>query len=66
MTGTLTIKRITGRDRNLESYLEDLAQLRIKVFRAFPYLYDGSIDYEMSYLETYTSVSYTHLRAHET
>lgn len=55
MTGTLTIKRITGRDRNLESYLEDLAQLRIKVFRAFPYLYDGSIDYEMSYLETYTS-----------
>ncbi len=55
MTGTLTIKRITGRDRDLESYLEDLAQLRIKVFRAFPYLYDGSIDYEMSYLETYTS-----------
>lgn len=55
MTGTLTIKRITGRDGDLESYLEDLAQLRIKVFRAFPYLYDGSIDYEMSYLETYTA-----------
>ena len=55
MTGTLTIKRITGRDGDLESHLEDLAQIRIKVFRAFPYLYDGSIDYEMSYLETYTA-----------
>lgn len=55
MSGTLTIKRITGRDGTLESHLKDLAQLRIEVFRAFPYLYDGSIDYEMSYLETYTA-----------
>jgi hypothetical protein len=55
MSGTLTIKRITGSDGTLESHLKDLAQLRIEVFRAFPYLYDGSLDYEMSYLETYTA-----------
>jgi GNAT superfamily N-acetyltransferase len=55
MTGTLTIKRITGSDGTLEAHLKDLAQLRIEVFRAFPYLYDGSIEYEMSYLETYTA-----------
>ncbi|MEN9680372.1 MAG: hypothetical protein RLZZ627_265 [Pseudomonadota bacterium] len=55
MAGTLTIKRITGSDGTLEAHLKDLAQLRIEVFRAFPYLYDGSIDYEMSYLQTYTA-----------
>ncbi|MEY4685331.1 MAG: hypothetical protein RLZ25_1790 [Pseudomonadota bacterium] len=55
MSGTLTIKRITGSDGTLATHLKDLAQLRIEVFRAFPYLYDGSIEYEMSYLETYTA-----------
>jgi GNAT superfamily N-acetyltransferase len=31
----------------------DLARLRISVFRDFPYLYDGTLEYERSYLETY-------------
>lgn len=30
-----------------------IAALRIKVFWDFPYLYEGSLDYEMKYLETY-------------
>ncbi len=34
-------------------YLDDLAKLRIEVFRDFPYLYDGNMEYEHSYLETY-------------
>jgi GNAT superfamily N-acetyltransferase len=33
--------------------LDDLARLRITVFRAFPYLYDGDMDYERRYLATY-------------
>lgn len=37
----------------LEAALPDLARLRIAVFRAFPYLYDGSLDYEQSYLASY-------------
>lgn len=34
-------------------HLEDLARLRIAVFRDFPYLYDGDADYERGYLATY-------------
>lgn len=44
-------ERLTG--SALLSALDDLAALRIEVFRAFPYLYDGDLDYERRYLETY-------------
>jgi GNAT superfamily N-acetyltransferase len=37
----------------LAAVLEPLAQLRIAVFREWPYLYQGSADYEMRYLDTY-------------
>lgn len=32
-----------------------LAELRIKIFRDYPYLYEGSLDYETNYLKIYTS-----------
>ena len=38
----------------IESVIPDLARLRIKVFRDFPYLYDGNEDYESDYLATYS------------
>ncbi|MDF0731051.1 GNAT family N-acetyltransferase [Pseudomonas entomophila] len=34
-------------------YIEDLARLRLTVFREFPYLYDGTSDYEADYLSSY-------------
>jgi len=37
----------------LEAALDDLARLRIEVFRAFPYLYDGDLEYERGYLRSY-------------
>lgn len=37
----------------LEAHLEDVALLRIAVFRDWPYLYDGTLDYEREYLKTY-------------
>lgn len=37
----------------VRAVLNELAQLRIAVFHDFPYLYEGSVDYERSYLETY-------------
>lgn len=43
--------RIEGDD--LQRYLPDVARLRIQVFRAFPYLYDGDQAYEERYLDTY-------------
>jgi GNAT superfamily N-acetyltransferase len=38
---------------NAMRYLNDLAQLRIEVFREYPYLYQGSMAYEERYLERY-------------
>lgn len=37
----------------LVAALPALAELRITVFRAYPYLYDGDADYELGYLRTY-------------
>jgi GNAT superfamily N-acetyltransferase len=39
--------------RAIEPYLDALAALRIEVFREFPYLYDGTLDYERRYLRVY-------------
>lgn len=36
-------------------WLDALAELRIRVFRDFPYLYDGSLDYERGYLAEYAA-----------
>lgn len=45
------IKRFSGSE--LHDYIDAVARLRIEVFREFPYLYDGSMDYERRYLQTY-------------
>lgn len=37
----------------INPYLDAAARLRIEVFRSYPYLYDGSIDYERKYLQHY-------------
>lgn len=49
--GGLEIKKFTG--RAIKKALSDLAALRIAVFREYPYLYDGTIEYEREYLQTY-------------
>jgi GNAT superfamily N-acetyltransferase len=36
-------------------YLDDVARLRIAVFRDWPYLYDGGAGYERGYLEAYAA-----------
>lgn len=38
------------RRADLEAAVDDLARLRISVFREWPYLYDGSLAYEQQYL----------------
>lgn len=48
----LTLKRFSG--PALNDYIEEVARLRIAVFRHFPYLYDGDMAYEAKYLRTYT------------
>ena len=47
----IRVERLTGED--LAAALDDVARLRIEVFRAWPYLYDGDEAYERHYLQTY-------------
>lgn len=51
----LEITEIPGSE--LGPWIDALGGLRIRVFRDFPYLYDGSLDYERNYLKTYQEVS---------
>ena len=47
----LRIEALRGRE--IATQLDALADVRIAVFRAYPYLYEGSRDYERHYLQTY-------------
>ena len=48
----IRVEPLTG-DR-LAVALPDLARLRITVFRDWPYLYEGSLDYERGYVERFS------------
>jgi hypothetical protein len=47
----IELRALSGPD--LEAALDGLARLRITVFRDWPYLYDGSPEYEREYLSSY-------------
>jgi GNAT superfamily N-acetyltransferase len=49
--GPVRVERLEG--ERLRRLLPDLARLRIEVFRAYPYLYEGDQAYEERYLRTY-------------
>ncbi len=49
-----SIQRLSGGAINV--FLPELARLRIRVFRDYPYLYEGSADYEEKYLRAYANV----------
>lgn len=48
---TIHMEPLTG--AALEAALDDVARLRITVFRDWPYLYDGDLTYERQYLQSY-------------
>ena len=51
--GELTVQRFKG--THSLHYIDKLAELRIKVFREYPYLYQGNLQYEKDYLNTYAT-----------
>lgn len=51
----LAIETLTG--AALAGVIDDLARLRIGVFRDYPYLYDGSLVYEARYLGDFAAIS---------
>jgi GNAT superfamily N-acetyltransferase len=46
-------KTLALRGAEIKQVFEPLAALRIAVFRDFPYLYEGTAEYEKAYLQTY-------------
>lgn len=53
MDSPLTITALRGQE--LLPVLDDVARLRIDVFNDWPYLYQGSLDYERDYLAAYAA-----------
>lgn len=51
MAEVTAVRALTG--EALSAALDDVAGLRIAVFRDWPYLYDGDLDYERGYLQSY-------------
>lgn len=49
----MTVRLETWSGDAIAANRDALAALRITVFRDFPYLYDGDLDYERGYLQTY-------------
>lgn len=49
----VTVESLRG--AAIEPVLDDVARLRISVFREFPYLYEGALDYEAKYLRAYVN-----------
>ena len=50
---SIEVRALTGED--IIPILPDLARLRITVFRDWPYLYDGSLEYEETYLAKFAA-----------
>lgn len=48
-----SLQFIKKQGNEILDFAADFAKLRITVFREFPYLYDGSLDYELEYIQTY-------------
>lgn len=49
MRAGLTIKKLKGKE--IIPYIPELAKLRIKIFKEYPYLYVGDMQSEMEYLD---------------
>jgi GNAT superfamily N-acetyltransferase len=47
------LKIVRFKGQKILPYISDLAKLRIEVFKSYPYLYLGDLQYETDYLQTY-------------
>ena len=58
---TVAVRTLTGAE--ISAALDDLAQLRIEVFRAFPYLSDGDVADERDYIAEFAAAPHAALVA---
>jgi GNAT superfamily N-acetyltransferase len=54
-TKPITVETLSG--PSFAAALDDLARLRMTVFRDWPYLYDGSMAYEQTYLDKFAATA---------
>ena len=54
-TDTMDISEQLLQGSQIQEYLEQIAQLRLTIFREYPYLYDGQQKDELEYLKHYAS-----------
>ena len=47
------VKYLSLRGNEISKYKNEIANLRIEIFRDFPYLYEGDLEYEEKYLKVY-------------
>ena len=50
---TSDVQVLVRRGPDIAEWFDTVAHLRAKVFRSFPYLYEGDIEYEKHYLSMY-------------
>ena len=50
---TSDVQVLVRRGSDIAEWFDTVAHLRAKVFRSFPYLYEGDIEYEKHYLSMY-------------
>lgn len=50
----MSINFLAKQSSDIEPFIEPIGQIRIKVFSEWPYLYEGDMDYERSYLGRYS------------
>lgn len=60
----MTLRFETFLGAEVSKLVDDLAALRISVFRAWPYLYEGDLEYERRYLMTFSAVEGIMVTAH--
>ena len=58
---TVTVRPLTGAE--FDAAIPALADLRIRIFRVFPYLYDGDLAYEEKYLARFRAADRAFLAA---
>lgn len=59
----MSLSYLTWQGQAIASVSDDLARLRITVFRDYPYLYEGTPEYEKEYLKTYANADSSFLFA---
>jgi GNAT superfamily N-acetyltransferase len=54
-TDAMDISERLLKGSQIQDYLEQIAQLRLTIFKEYPYLYDGGLKDELVYLQHYTN-----------